>query len=113
MIEPDTNNMKGGRALDIINYAFFQQTSDLKEALNSGLKLVGTEVAHNKDNINRIDKEVQQLRGNTDKKIDILMEKITALRCELVEMKSRFLWYPILGSLMLQLAGIATVFFVK
>ena len=62
-------------------------------------------------------KELKFAQSEITKKMDdgfsVILEKITTLTCEFSMLRSKHFWYPIFGSLLLQVVGFVAVIMVR
>ena len=88
---------------------YYQKVSDLQSKVTELDVLMKNSV----DNI----RELKAAHADINKKMDdgfsVVLEKITKLTCEFSLLRSKHFWYPVIGSLLLQVIGLCTVIFVR
>ena len=88
----------------------YYQTVASPATLNARISSNSESIERNKSDIKEIRSMVNSIQENIYSKIDFLTNGINKITCDLASIKSRNSWYPVLGHIFIQVAGIIAVY---
>lgn len=88
---------------------YYQKVADLQSKVTELDVIMKNSV----DDIKELKFAQLEITKKMDDGFSVILEKITKLTCEFSLLRSKHFWYPVIGSLLLQVIGLCTVIFVR
>lgn len=88
---------------------YYQKVSDLQSKVTELDVIMKNSV----DDIRELRAAHAEINKKMDDGFSVILEKITTLTCEFSMLRSKHFWYPVIGSLLLQIIGLCAVILVR